>query len=225
MPDFYQRLLTETEQQRSELLSLPFIQHGAKGELALESYVAFLAQAYHHVKHTTPLLMACGSRIPHDKEEIRNAMAEYIEEEVGHQEWILNDINACGSDAEAVRNSQPGFAADVMCSYAYNMVDRRNPLGFLGMVLVLEGTSIRVATAAAEKLQSSLNLPNTAFSYLSSHGSLDISHMDFYEKLVNQINDPADQQAIINAAKRFYVLYGNVFRDLPLVLLENSHAA
>ena len=225
MSDFFERLLAETEAERNDLLSIPFIQHGGRGELSLESYRAFLAQAYHHVRHTTPLLMACGSRVPADKEWLRDAMAAYVEEEVGHQEWILNDIEACGGDAEQVRHEAPGMAAELMVAYAYHTVDRGNPVGFLGMVLVLEGTSVRVATAAAGNLQQNLGLPSSAFSYLTSHGSLDLSHMDFYQKLVNRLDDPADQECVIHCAKRFYRLYGDVFRALPLSLNAKANAA
>ena len=35
----------------------------------------------------------------------RTAIGEYIEEEMGHQEWVLNDIAVCGGDKEAVRAS------------------------------------------------------------------------------------------------------------------------
>lgn len=225
MNNFYERLLAETEAERNELLSIRFIQHGWKGELSRASYIAFLQQAFHHVKHTTPLLMACGSRVPHAKEWLRDAMAEYVEEEVGHQEWILNDIAACGEDAEQVRASRPGEAAELMVAYAYHTIDRGNPVGFLGMVLVLEGTSIRVASEAADRLKANLGLPQKAFSYLSSHGSLDVSHMDFYRKLVNRIDDPADQDAVIHCAKRFYRLYSEVFRNLPLSLNDAANAA
>jgi len=223
--DFYDHLLEQTRTERDELLSIPFIQHGGRGELSLESYRAFLAQAYHHVKHTTPLLMACGSRMPHDKEWLRDAMAEYIKEEIGHQEWILNDIKACGGDSEQVRRESPGLAAELMVAYAYHIIDRGNPIGFLGMVLVLEGTSIRVASAAAGNLQRNLGLPGSAFSYLSSHGSLDLSHMDFYRNLVNRLSDQADQEMVIHCARRFYRLYGDVFRSLPLSLNRAATAA
>ncbi|MCB1734682.1 MAG: iron-containing redox enzyme family protein [Gammaproteobacteria bacterium] len=216
--NFYAQLLAATAAEREELLAIPFIRHGWAGELSLESYVAFLTQAYHHVRHTTPLLMACGSRLPGDKEWLRDAMAEYVEEEVGHQEWILNDIATCGGDAERVRNETPGLAAELMVAYAYHVIDRRNPVGFLGMVLVLEGTSIKVATEAADKLRARLELPKTAFTYLSSHGSLDVSHMNFYETLVNRIENPSDRDFVIHCAKRFYKLYGDVFRNLPLSL-------
>ena len=61
-----------------------------------------------------------------------------------------------------------------MVSYAYDTIQRGNPVGFFGMVLVLEGTSVALATRAANSIQTSLDLPRNAFSYLLSHGDLDI---------------------------------------------------
>lgn len=225
MSDFFNHLLEQTEQERESLLSIPFVVRGWRGELSLQSYIAFLTQAYHHVKQTTPLLMACGSRIPHSREWLRDAMAHYIEEELGHQEWILNDIRVCGGDAEAVRNGEPDMPAELMCAYAYDIIQRRNPIGFLGMVLVLEGTSIKLATEAAKNTRKNLALPENAFTYLTSHGALDISHMDFYAGLVNRLQDDADRQFIIHTARRFYKLYGDIFRALPLTLNDAAQAA
>ena len=210
----YQQLLNATEADRNALQSLPIIRAAAMGEVTLEAYIAFLTEAYHHVKHTTPLLMSCGGRLPGKYEWLRTAVAEYIEEEVGHQEWILGDIKACGGDAEAVRNDTPRVATELMVAYAYDTIARVNPVGFFGMVLVLEGTSVALATHAGHAIQQSLGLGPDSFSYLTSHGSLDVSHVDFYESLINKIEDPADQACLIHCAKMFYKLYGDIFRDL-----------
>jgi len=212
---FYDELVAATERERTEFLAIPFLRDGAAGRITLDSYVAFLTQAYHHVKHTLPLLMACGARLPARLEWLRTAVAEYIEEETGHQEWILNDITACGGDAEAVRHGVPGLPAELMVAYAYDTIARGNPAGFFGMVFVLEGTSVQLATRAAESLQVSLELPKQAFSYLLSHGSLDISHIDFFKNLVNRLERDEDKAPIIQCAKVFYRLYGDVFRALP----------
>jgi len=223
---FYDKLQNATEQARDSLFSIPFMQAGIAGNLSLESYVAFLSQAYHHVKHTTPLLMAVGARIPAEKEWLRDAIAHYIEEELGHQEWILNDIAACGFDAEAVRHGQPSLATELMVAYAYDMINRGNPLGFFGMVQVLEGTSIVAASTAADHIRENLNLPKKAFSYLYSHGALDLEHVDFFRSLMDRIDNETDQQLIIHCANVFYKLYGDIFRSLPLEYIEEpKHAA
>jgi pyrroloquinoline quinone (PQQ) biosynthesis protein C len=184
------------------------------GRLGREDYVAFLTEAYHHVKHTLPLLMACGARLPERLEWLRADMGHYIEEETGHQEWILSDIAACGEDAEAVRRAAPSLPVELMIAYAYDTIARGNPVGFLGMVLVLEGTSIQAASQAAVAIQRSLSLPGAAFSYLNSHGALDVGHTQFFATLVNRLEDPADFDAVVHCAKVFYRLYGDIFRRL-----------
>lgn len=214
--NFYQQLQRDTAEERDYLLATPIIQRAVGGDITLEEYVAFLTQAYHHVKHTVPLLMAVGARIPGQKEWLREAVAEYIEEEIGHQEWILNDIQACGFDKEKVRNGSPGLATELMVAYAYDTVNRGNPLGFFGMVQVLEGTSIAMAERAADSIRTSLGLPKNAFSYLYSHGSLDQDHIKFFESLMNRIDDPQEQQVITHCANVFYKLYGDIFRSLLL---------
>lgn len=211
---FYQQLTADTDQQRRELLGAPIISRCFQGDITLDDYVGFLVQAYHHVKHTVPLLMAVGSRLPAEMEWLREAVAEYIEEELGHQEWILNDIGNCGYDKEAVRRSTPHLSTELMVSYAWDMVNRVNPVGFFGMVNVLEGTSISIASQAADVIRSKLELPKNAFSYLYSHGALDQDHIIFFEGLMNRITDPKQQMLIIHAAGVFYKLYGDIFRNL-----------
>ena len=211
---FFQQLQKQTESARATLLSAPIIVKSLQGNISLDEYVAFLTQAYHHVKHTVSLLMAVGARLPQEKEWLREAVAEYIEEEIGHQEWILNDIECCGFDKEVARKSTPNVATELMVAYAYDMVNRVNPLGFFGMVQVLEGTSVAIAEQAADRIRSSLELPKEAFSYLYSHGSLDQQHLQFFENLMNRIGQPEEQRVIIHSAKVFYQLYGNIFRSL-----------
>ena len=213
---FYDSLLEQTADARAHLLSAPIIQHALAGTVTLESYLAFLAQAYHHVKHTVPLLMACGSRLPERLEWLRSATAEYIQEEIGHEMWILDDIRACGGDAERVRASAPSLPTELMVSYVYDRIARDNPVSFFGMVNVLEGTSIALATRAAGAIQARLGLPTEAFSYLNSHGTLDIEHIELFRGLMNRLDDPADQAAVVHTARVVYRLYGDIFRSLPL---------
>jgi len=213
---FYHSLLEQTRAERDYLLSAPIIQQAMRGTVSLDSYLAFLGQAYHHVKHTVPLLMACGARLPERLEWLRAAVAEYIEEEYGHQEWILNDIRACGGDAEAVRTATPNLATELMVGYVYDRIQRDNPVSFFGMVNVLEGTSIALATEAAGIIQQRLDLPAQAFSYLSSHGSLDLQHIELFKRLMDRLEEPSDQAAVVHTAQVVYRLYGDMFRSLPL---------
>lgn len=214
---FFEQLQQATQAEQANLQSIPIIRRALVGQVTLNQYVAFLTEAYHHVKHTVPLLMACGAKLGSDKEWLREAIAHYIEEEIGHQEWILNDIKACGADAEAVRHGQPSLATELMVAYAYDTIARGNPVGFFGMVHVLESTSVQLATHAAAEVQCSLGLPISAFTYLNSHGSLDLEHVDFFRDLVNRLDSIEDQACLVHCAKAVFKLYGDIFRGLDTV--------
>lgn len=217
---FFDRLLAETATDRAALTAVPIIERTLRGEVSRDNYLAFLAEAYHHVRHTVPLLAACKARLPQRRAWLAPALDEYIVEERGHDQWILDDVAACGGNVEAVRRGRPRPATEVMVAYAHDTIARGNPLGFFGMVHVLEGTSVALALTAAERIQQTLALPDEAFSYLRSHGELDRQHTAHFAQLMNRIDDPEDQQAIVHAAGMFYRLYGDVFRGLPLTAVK-----
>ncbi len=212
---FYERLTKETESARKELYSVPQLIDGLKGDISRETYIAYLTQAYHHVRHTVRFMMAMGVNIPESKKWLHDTIAEYIEEEKGHEEWILNDIAAAGADKEAARNAVPNLETQVLVAYNYDYIARKNPVGFLGMVFMLESTSIQIANNGADAVKTKLGLPQTAFTYLYSHGALDIEHLKFFEELVNKVTDPADQAAIIEVAQNTFRLFANVMRSIP----------
>ncbi len=212
---FYEQLIEATIPDRAQLFASPIIADCLQGRVTRADYLDFLEQAYHHVRHTTPLLMAVGGRLPDRLAWLRRPVAEYIEEEIGHEEWILDDIAVGGGDVERVRTSQPGLPTEIMVAYAYDRVNRCNPAGFFGMVFVLEGTSVALALQAADIIQRTLGLPDDAFSYLRSHGTLDQEHVRHLAELVNRM-EPDEQAEVLRCARIFYKLYGDIFRALSV---------
>ncbi|MGL4270630.1 MAG: TenA family transcriptional regulator [Plesiomonas sp.] len=211
---FYQHLQHATATERANLLQAPIIAASLNGEITLAHYHAFLTQAFHHVRHTVPLLMAAGSRLSCKQEWLRDAIAEYIEEELGHQRWILDDIRYSHGNAEQAEAARPSLPIELMVAFLYDQIHRHNPLSLFGMVLVLEGTSVALATNVAAHIQQQLQLPAQAMSYLTSHGSLDQSHLVFFANLMDRITDPQDQADIIHAARVVYRLYGAMLHQL-----------
>jgi pyrroloquinoline quinone (PQQ) biosynthesis protein C len=212
---FFERLQTHTADAREALMSSTVIVDCLDRRVSHETYSAFLNEAYHHVRHTVPLLMACGSRLPPRLDWLQKYVIEYIEEEHGHEQWIRDDILAMGVDADELISAGPSLATELMVSFAYDTVQRRNPVGFFGMVYVLEGTSVALASRAAEIIRAELNLPKQALRYLSSHGDIDQEHIASYAEIVNRIDDGDDRAAILHAARVFFKLYADVFASLP----------
>lgn len=211
---FQDQLVQRTASERDYLLAAPVIQQALAGRITRETYVAFLTQAYHHVRHTVPLLMAVGSRLPERLAWLQPQLIHYLEEEQGHDQWILNDIEAAGGDRAFAAQSQPDIATSAMVAFAYDMVARCNPAGFFGMVHVLEGTSVALALRAADRIQEALGLPNRAFTYLRSHGTLDQEHVQHLAGILRRFDCEEDREAVVQCARSIYWLYGSMFHRL-----------
>ena len=109
---FYDHLISSTGDERRAFQEIPIIRHTlAGGAVTREMYIDFLTQAYHHVKHTFPLLSLAASRTSDPS--YQKALLAYMNEERGHDEWILDDIRAIGGDAEHVRHGRPARPASL----------------------------------------------------------------------------------------------------------------
>lgn len=220
-PPFFDTLEAETFRDRLRFLAIPQVRAGLSGTISRRAYVDYLGQAYHHVRHTVPLMQAARARLL-DRPALVAALDDYIEEETGHEEWILSDIAAAGGDADVVRASAPLPATRAMVDHAYARIERGNPVAFFGMVYVLESVSVALAQRGASAVAERLGLPPEAFTYLTSHGALDQHHMAFFAQLVNGLPDE-DGFAILSMAREMFALFGAVFASIDLE--ESAHVA
>ncbi len=119
---FHERLLAATAPARERFLATPILQRALRGDIDRDDYLTFLGQAYHHVRHTVPLLMSCGCRLGERHDWLRSAIGVYVDEEMGHEEWILDDIAAAGGDPQAAAEAPPLPATELMVAYAYDVI-------------------------------------------------------------------------------------------------------
>ena len=217
----YDNLIQQTADAQQYLLSAPIIEDVARGDVSVDMYVAFLTNAYHHVRFTVPLMMAAGARLPDSYQHLLSSLREYIDEEIGHEQWILNDLEACGADRAAIERSSPNHETELLVAYVRDYINQVGAIGFFGMVHVLEGTSTSLANATADLVQQKLGLPDEAFSYLRSHGDLDVEHVAFFKQLLEQI-DAADMTHVVHVAQRVFRLYGDVLRSVPRVVASQQ---
>lgn len=212
MTNAYDRLVEKTAAARTQFLSIPVIGRALAGNVSRTLYIDFLSQAHHHVRHTCGLLSMATLRI--DDRACRDALKTYIREERGHDRWILSDIAALRGDGRAIPDA-PRPPCRAMVGYAYYAVEWISPYALFGMIHVLEGMSILLASRAAKALQRAFGVTDgKGFSYLASHGELDLDHVAFFKDLVNGLTDPSAEPAIIDCANMMYWLYGNIFHDL-----------
>ena len=214
-PCFFAELEAGTFRERLRFLGIPQVRAGLAGTISRRTYIDYLWQAWHHVRHTVPLMQAARARL-RDRPDLLAALDEYIAEETGHEEWILADIAAAGGDADAARASEPAPATRAMVDHAYRMIEEANPAAFFGMVYVLESVSVALAQRGASAVAENLGLPPEAFTYLTSHGALDQDHMAFFAELVNGLERGDDRAAILQMAREMFGLFGAVFASIEM---------
>ena len=185
-----------------------------EGNLTKALYISFLTQWYHILKHTLPLILATQSRLTEETEWLTDVIGEFTEQMVSNEELILNDIAVCGGDIEQVRHSRVHMTTELMVSYAYDTVNRINPLGILGMHHVLEGAVLSLAHRSADNIGTTSLVPKDALTYLYTHGSLLQDNADVFIGVMNRIDRSEDRNQIIRSAQIFYKLYADIFLSL-----------
>lgn len=208
----YQMLLAETATARSAFLAVPLLQRALREGVSREIYLAYLEQAYHHVRQGVPLLALGAARAR--EEALRYGLYEYVEEEKGHEHWILEDIDALGGDLAQVVAGQGNIPCRAMIGYVHYAVEHISPWSVLGLSHVLENTAVSIAGAAASKILSSVGGDGRGFKYLTTHGAVDTKHVVFFEKLVGHVVSESDLHALIDTAVVVYRLFGDMFAEI-----------
>src|SRR6185369_16839179 len=98
----------------------PQLVAGLTGQISRADYINYLTEAYHHVRHTVPLMMEARSALAKSGNQLLvDALDEYIVEETGHEQWILDDIDEAGGDRNTTLRSDPAPATKAMVDHAY----------------------------------------------------------------------------------------------------------
>src|SRR4051794_18925259 len=153
---FFAELVEETDAPRLELESLPKVRSMIHDGIDVGKYRAFLHDLYHIVWHFCPIMAAAASRCDDRFRSVRRELYERIEEENGHEEWVLDDIGAMGGDVGQALAVPPSAPVQSVIAFNYWSAERQHPCAVLGMLYQLEVISSvyggRVAGAIAKAL-------------------------------------------------------------------------
>jgi len=186
------------------------IHHG----LTLQEYQAFLHDLYHIVWHFCPVMAAAAARCGEEFRGVRYALYERIEEEKGHEDWVLEDIGALGGDVAAAGSVLPSIPVQAMIAFNYYAAERVHPCSVLGMLYMLEVVSSVYGGRVSDSIARALGREAAAggFKFLTSHATLDVDHMASLNRLLKTVADPAAQAAIIRTTNVNFHQFGQIFR-------------
>ena len=212
---FFITLVELTDASRRELESVPKVHSMIHHGLTMAEYQAFLHDLYHVVWHFCPIMAAAASRCGDEFREVRYALYERIEEEKGHEAWVLEDIEALGGDAAGARANPPSAPVQAMIAFNYHGADRIHPCSVLGMLYMLEVVSSVYGGRVSDSIAHAMGREVAAggFKFLTSHATMDLDHMAKLNRLVKTIADPGAQAAIVNATRVNFYQFGRMFSE------------
>jgi pyrroloquinoline quinone (PQQ) biosynthesis protein C len=212
---FFITLVEDSDAGRRALEDEPRVHHMIHHGLKLEEYRAFLHDLYHVVWHFCPVMAAAAARCGDEFRDVRYELYERIEEEKGHEAWVLEDVEAVGGDVAHVRTNPPSAPVQAMIGFNYYGAERVHPCSVLGMLYMLEVVSSvyggRVSDSIARSIGRDVNAGG--FKFLSSHATMDVDHMAKLNKLVKTISDPGAQRAVLNSTRINFYQFRQMFGD------------
>lgn len=212
---FFITLVELTDASRRELETIPKVHAMVHHGLPLAEYRAFLHDLYHIVWHFCPVMAVAAARCSDRFRDVRYELYERIEEEKGHEAWVLEDIEAMGGDVAGARANPPSAPVQAMIAFNYYGAERVHPCSVLGMLYMLEVVSSvyggRVSDSIAHTLGRDVN--GGGFRFLTSHATMDLDHMAKLNRLVKTIGDPEAQEAIVNSTQVNFFQFGRMFGE------------
>lgn len=200
MMPFFADLVMRTDEARRGFETNGVVLDAVAKGMSLERYRALLLELYHVVWHFNPVCAAAASRVPDSLRQVRYYLYEHMHEESGHEQWVLNDLEAVGVSPEQTAAHVPMPDTLAINGYNYWAADRRDPCSVLGMMYALEVIASVYGGPFSSAIRESLLLEGErGVSFISSHATMDAEHMASLRTILNTIGDVPAREAIVES--------------------------
>ena len=200
MAPFFGELVMRTDEARRAFETHPNVMDAVARGMSVERYRQFLLELYHIVWHFNPVCAAAASRLDDGLRDVRYFLYEHMHEEQGHEQWVLNDLDAVGVSEPQARVHAPSPWTLGLVGYNYWAADRRHPASVLGMLYALEVIASVYGGPFASAIQESLLLDGErGVSFVASHATMDAKHMAELREVLNGVRDEVAREAVVEA--------------------------
>jgi hypothetical protein len=215
MLPFFADLVLRTDEARRDFETHPVVLDAVANGMSIERYRKLRLELYHVVWHFNPVCAAAASRVPDAQRQVRYFLYEHMHEESGHEEWVMNDLEAVGVQPDDTRGYQPSVHVLGLTGYNYWSADRRHPCSVLGMMYALEVIASVYGGTFSSAIRDSLLLEgDRGVSFISSHATMDAEHMIELRQVLNTITDDAARDAVAESATLNFIYFTRLFESV-----------
>lgn len=189
---------------------------GAAG--ARERFIRYLVEAYHWVRHTCPLLERAAARAA-DLPWLAEYLRAHAEEERGHDELLLKDLERLGRGRAEVQGVWPRRETLALVAAQVHLMDTAGPVTLLGHAYALEATP--PTSPGIVRLSSALDVPQDALTALRVHADADPGHVRELRAMLDRLTDPERQRLVLYSLE----ITSGYLADLLLALATEDLSA
>jgi hypothetical protein len=120
---------------------------------------------------------------------------QHIQEELDHDEWLLQDLELLGVDRDRVVGGVPSPSAAALVGSQYYWVLHVHPVAILGYLAFMEG--FPPARSLVEDLIRLTGFARETFRTVMEHGELDHGHRDELDRVIDGLPLTRDQEILL----------------------------
>lgn len=162
-------------------------------------YPDYLIATHGVIRASVPLMERALERARAVDDPAATGLAEYldhhIDEERGHDDWLLEDLKVLGRPRDEVLARPPSASVAALVGAQYYWIDHYHPVALLGYIGLLEGYPPTIADVDA--LMARTGYQREAFRTLIRHAELDPLHRDDFDEALDRLPLTAEQSAVI----------------------------
>ena len=159
----------------------------------------FLIAQHQIIRATVPLTETALTRTRDLDEplaaELTTYLTEHVDEERGHDDELLGDLELLGLDREAVLRRVPSPTIAALVGAQYYWIHHHHPVAFLGFVAFMEGYP--PSPELTEVLVERTGFPRESFRTVATHGELDPGHRDHLDETLDSLPLTPEHEAVM----------------------------
>jgi pyrroloquinoline quinone (PQQ) biosynthesis protein C len=215
MSAFFAELVVATDESRRAFETNAVILESVANGLPLARYRALLLELSQVVWHFNPICAAAASRLTDQHRALRYFLYDHMQEESGHEQWVVNDLRAIGASSEQLETHVVSPFTLAMNGYNYCTVDRGHPVSVLGMLYTFEVIASVYGGPFASAVKEALLLDgDTGVTFINSHATMDVKHMVELRKILDTVEDGAAKAAVCESTRVNFHLLTHLFSSV-----------
>jgi hypothetical protein len=164
-------------------------------------YPEYLIATHGVIRASVPLMRTAleRARTAAASDPVAEGLASYldahVDEELDHDEWVLEDLEVLGRDRGEVLARPPSAAIAALVGAPYYWILHYHPVSVLGYIALLEGYPPTIAEV--DKLMERTGFGREAFRTLIRHAELDPLHRDDLDEALDRLPLSREQSTVI----------------------------